>query len=277
MIEINNIKNFNLHDTITCGQIFRYEIETDSSYTVILKDRVVNIKQVTSDKLKITSNKEKGLEKIIRDYFDLDRDYDSINKYLIEKDSRLEPIVNACLGLKMIKQDPFETLIEYIISSNNRVTSIKNSLNLISKKYGEVTVFNNKKYYLFPTYNALKNVQVEELRNYKVGFRDKYLKNIINAVNSKELDLNDFYKISTKEAMDKLIKYNGIGPKVASCILLFAYQKFDVFPVDTWVKKMMKDEYQLESQKEIIEYASKTYDKYSAIAIQYMFHAKRNK
>ena len=83
--------------------------------------------------------------------------------------------------------------------------------------------------------------------------------------------------MNSKEALEYLISFKGIGNKVASCILLFAYQKFDVYPVDTWVKKYMKDEYNIEGEANIREYTKKTYKEYSGLAIQYMFNYKRNK
>ena len=99
---------------------------------------------------------------------------------------------------------------------------------------------------------------------------------MIDKLNNNELDLDSFYNMDTKDALDKLMENIGIGPKVASCILLFAYQKYDVFPVDTWVKKVMKKEYNIEGEKNIRAFASITYGKYSAVAIQYLFNYGRN-
>ena len=123
----------------------------------------------------------------------------------------------------------------------------------------------------------LKDITEADLRECKVGFRDKYLKAIIDKLNNNELDLNLFYNLDTKSALDKLMENIGIGPKVASCILLFAYQKYDVFPVDTWVKKIMKNNYNIEGEKNIRDFASRKYGKYSGIAIQYLFNYSRNK
>ena len=100
---------------------------------------------------------------------------------------------------------------------------------------------------------------------------------MVDKLNNKEIDLNQFYDLDTKDALNKFMENAGIGPKVASCILLFAYQKYDVFPIDTWVKKVMKRDYNIEGEKNIREFASKTYGKYSGIAIQYLFNYGRNK
>lgn len=275
MIKIKLKKPFKLNDTITCGQIFRFSKLEDGSYDVILKDRVINVYK-KGDYLYVTSNNEDNLEEVVTNYFDLENDYDSMNNYLKQVDDKITPSVEFSSGLTMIKQDPFETVIEYIISSNNGVPQIANALNLIAEKYGTEVIFNDKKYFLFPSYEDLKDVSEEDFRACKVGFRDKYLKQIINKLNDKEIDLNSYFDMETKDALESLMLNSGIGPKVASCILLFAYQKYDVFPVDTWVKKVMKESYNIEGEKNIREFAKKTYGPYSGIAIQYLFNYGRN-
>ena len=273
MLKIKN--NFDLKSTITCGQIFRYTID-NGEFIVVIKDRVISLKE-DNDYIIIESNDEDNLKKVISDYFDLDRDYDLIEKNIIKCDKKIKDALMFSRGLKMIHQDPFETLIAYIISQNNRVPSIANALNLISLNYGKKVIFKNKEYYLFPTLSDLKDVSISDFRNCKVGFRDKYIYEIIKALENKTLDLNKIYGMNSIDALNYLISFKGIGNKVASCILLFAYQKFDVYPIDTWVKKFMKDDYNIEGEKNIREFTYNTYKEYSGLAIQYMFNYKRNK
>lgn len=273
MLKIKN--NFDLKSTITCGQIFRF-IEDCNSYTIIVKDRVINLKQ-DNDYIIIESNKEEDLEEFIYDYFDLNRDYEKIENEILKKDKKLKEAINFSKGLKMIHQDPFETLISYIISQNNRVPSIANALNLLSLNYGEKVIFKDKEYFLFPSLEKLSKLSVEDFRNCKVGFRDKYLYEIIESINNKKLELDKIYEMSGDEALKYLVEFKGIGVKVASCILLFAYQKFDVYPVDTWVKKFMKEDYNIEGEANIRKFTYEKYKDYSALAIQYMFNYKRNK
>ena len=177
----------------------------------------------------------------------------------------------------MIHQDPFETIISYIISQNNRVPSIANSLNLIAYKYGDRVIFEGNEYYLFPSYERLKNVSMMDYRMCKVGFRDKYVYEVVQNINNGRFDINSIYNLSSEDSLNYLISFKGIGNKVASCILLFAYQKFDVYPIDTWVKKFMLDDYNIEGEKNIREFTKNTYKEYSGLAIQYMFNYKRNK
>ena len=276
MIKIKLKKPFKLYDTVTCGQIFRFFQMEDGSFDVILKDRVINVYQ-KDDVLFASSNDEEDLEKVIRNYFDLDNDYEKMDDFLIKSDVKLKEAIDFSKGLTMIRQDPFETVMEYVISANNGVPQISAALNNIAQKYGKKVTFNNKEYYLFPTFNDLKDLSESDYRNCKVGFRDKYLKQMVDKLNNGDVNLDEFYTLDTKDALSKLMENNGIGPKVASCILLFAYQKYDVFPIDTWVKKIMKNDYEIEGEKKIREFAVKTYGKYSAIALQYLFNYSRNK
>ena len=269
---ILKVNNFNLKDTITCGQIFRYEEELDNSYTVLLSDRVINIKQ-DKDIITFTSNKEDNLKEVIINYFDLDYDYDSVNNMLLKSNPELKEIINYSKGLKMINEPKLEVIISYILSQNNRVPQIKKALDNISQMSGEEVIFNNKKYYLFPSIDNLKKLSVEDYRRLKCGFRDKYLYDFIQS----NFDINSLSNMSSKDALDTLISMKGIGEKVASCILLFGFHRFDVYPIDTWVKKYMKDEYNIDTVKDIREFCKTKYKNYSGLVIQYMFNYKRNK
>lgn len=273
-IKLNNC--LDLDNTISCGQIFRYIKELDDSYTVLLSDRVVNIKQ-ENNILLVDSNNMNDLENIIKEYLDLDRDYLSIIEKIKQLDNKLSSCLNNSLGLKMIKQEPLECIISYVISQNNSIRNIQKSLNLISEYFGEKVIFRNKDYYLFPTLDNLSKITKDDFRLCKVGFRDKYLVDIIKSIVNKELDINKIYEMDSNNALKYLISFKGIGMKVASCILLFAYQKYDVYPVDTWVKKYMETEYGIIGENNIRKYAENTYGNYSGLAIQYMFNSKRNK
>ena len=275
MLRIKDI-SIDLDGTVTCGQIFRYEKEIDNSYTIILSDRVINIKKDEND-LVITSNKEEDLENVIRNYFDLNRNYDEINKEILKKDNTLKDMVKGCVGYKIINQPNFECAVSYILSANNGVPQIRNSLNLISEKYGEKVIFNDKKYYLFPKKEKLKDVSIDDYRNLKTGFRDKYLYEFVQKVNNNEFDLKKINEMTSKDAMDYLMTNKGIGEKVSSCILLFSYSRLDVFPIDTWVKKFMKEKYNIEGVNNIRKFTEEKFGKYSGLVIQYMFHYKRNK
>lgn len=266
------VKDFDLKSTILSGACFRVIEETDGSFTNILKDRVINIKQINNE-LIVTSSKKDNLEEIIKEYFDLNRDYNIINQELINNDKNMIEVISKCKGYKILNQEPFEMCISYIISQNNNVKRISNSINDISNKYGKKIIFNNKEYHLFPTYDDMKNISIEELRNFKVGFRAEYIKDFLDKYET----LKDINSLNTNDALNELMTIKGIGIKVASCILLFGYKRLDTFPIDTWVKKSISELYNIKNdQKTIEKFAKNTYKEYSGLAIQYLFHSKRN-
>lgn len=266
------VKDFDLKSTILSGACFRVIEETDGSFTNILKDRVINIKQINNE-LIVASSKEDNLEEIIKEYFDLNRDYNIINQELINNDKNMIEVISKCKGYKILNQEPFEMCISYIISQNNNVKRISNSINDISNKYGKKVIFNNKEYHLFPTYDDMKNISIEELRNFKVGFRAEYIKDFLDKYET----LKDINSLNTNDALNELMTIKGIGIKVASCILLFGYKRLDTFPIDTWVKKSISELYNIKNdQKTIEKFAKSTYKEYSGLAIQYLFHSKRN-
>ena len=275
MVVIDNINNLDLDNTICCGQIFRYEKLEDDSYIVILKDRVVKLKYI-DNKLYIDSNNMNNIENVIREYLDLDRDYISIIDNIKECDDILGRYLDKSIGLKMIKQDPIECIVSYIISQNNSVRNIKNSLDLISYKFGDKVMFLDKGYYLFPSIDKLKKISLEEFRECKVGFRDRYLVDIISDIVENRLNVNYIFEMNSEDSLRYLMSFRGIGMKVASCILLFAYGKYDVYPIDTWVKKYMDTNYGIKDEKKIKEFCKEKYGKYSGLAIQYIFNGMRN-
>ena len=269
------VNDFNLHDTVTCGQIFRFKEESDNSYTVILSDRVVNLK-LDGNKLIVDSDNMDNIESVVRNYFDLNFDYDSVINKIVSIDSDNCNIVNSCIGLKMINEPKLEVIISYILSANNGVPQIRNGLDNISRMFGEKVIFRDNEYYLFPTIDRLKGASITDFRKCKTGFRDKYIYGIIQDIVSGNFDYNLIDNMNSQDALKYLMNYKGIGEKVASCILLFGYHRFDVFPIDTWVKKYMKDKYNLEKVSDIRKFMLDKYSDNCGLVIQYIFHYSRN-
>jgi len=143
MIKIEVTKPFKLNDTVTCGQIFRFFPLDDGSFDIIIKDRVINV-YMEDSYLCVSSNNEDSLEEVVINYFDLNNDYEVMNEFLIKNDEKIKSAVEFSSGLMMIKQDPFETVMSYIISANNGVPQIASALNNIAKNYGEKVIFSGE-------------------------------------------------------------------------------------------------------------------------------------
>ena len=266
--------DIDLDSTLMSGQAFRITKELDNSYTCILTDRVVNIKE-DNGFLIVNSNKEENLKMVVKHYLDYGRDYSLINEKLSTSDVFYGGVPS---GYKVLKQDKFEMYISYIISQNNNVKRISGTINKISEKYGEKVEFNNKTYYLFPKMSDMINLTKDNLKEFNLVFRDEYIYNALNVLKENSFYLEELDMLNTEDALKSLMKIKGIGLKVASCILMFGYSRFDTFPIDTWVKKYVSEKLGIKDDIKVIsKYMKEIFNEYSGLAIQYMYHINRNR
>lgn len=269
---------FNLKYTLECGQCFRWKY-VDGYYIGVIKDRVIKIKQ-DANYLYVKSNNMNDLEKVVKDYFELDKDYESVEKRIVKVDDYVKEAIKNTSGLRHLNQDFFETIISYIISANNNIPRISKSVNEISRRYGDKIEFEGKEYYLFPTPKQLENVSVEDYRSCGVGFRDKYIYDTVKRINSKQIDLDKMQHMETAPLRKELLNLMGVGPKVADCILLFSCNREEVFPIDVWVERVMEKLYfneQTTTKKKILEYANLHFGEDAGIIQQHLFYNIREK
>jgi len=207
-----NKKDINLYDTITCGQIFRFEV-LKNGFIIILEDRVVKL--IEDDKyIYIYSSNENDIINILSKYLDLNTDYDNINNILINNDNNLKDMIDKCNGFKIINSPHFETIVSYMISANNNVRNIQRSVNLMCEKYGSEIIFENNKYYLFPTLDDLKRLSINDFKNLKLGFRSENVYNFIQSITNQ--DIKNIDNMPTIDALNYLMSFKGIGLKIAS-------------------------------------------------------------
>ncbi len=186
-------------------------------------------------------------------------------------------------GIRILNQDLWETIISFIISANNNIPRIKGIIEKLSKKYGKELEFEGKKYYTFPTPKELENVTVEDYRTLGLGFRDIRLYETTKMILEKKVDLEELRKNpNTFEVREKLLTLSGVGPKVADCILLFSdLKRFEVFPIDVWVRRVMNDLYIKNpdetkvSKKQIEKIANEKFGNLAGLAQQYLFYWRR--
>ena len=280
---LKNISSFEPKHIFECGQCFRWEKEDDGSYTGIVKNNVINVKKVNNEVIFYSIGAD-NLEKLVKEYFDLDRNYEDIKNTLSKVDIYLENSINYGNGIRILNQDLWETIISFIISANNNIPRIKGIINRLSYKYGNKIIRNNKEYYTFPTVESLSKATVEELRKIGLGFRDIRVYETTQKILNKQVDLEELHKEKdTKKIREILLTLPGVGPKVADCILLFStLKRFDVFPIDVWVRRVMNDLYIKNEdetkvdKREIEKLAKEKYGNLEGIAQQYLFYWKRD-
>jgi N-glycosylase/DNA lyase len=291
MIVKENITDFNLEHIFECGQCFRWEKEADGSYTGIAeRKRPVNIafypydktpdKTQHAGKLVIENAEESDFEDFWRDYLDLDRNYGNIKAKLCKNDEVMKKAIEFGQGIRILKQDEWETLISFIISQNNNIGRIKKCINKLCENFGEfIEEYRGKKYFGIPSANVLASLTEQDLAACGLGYRAKYL---IETAKSIEKDngkmLLQLRKLDTRLAFAYLTNLHGVGPKVANCILLFGLDKFESFPIDVWVKEAMNKLYGIDKEdtNAMAEYAKKKFGEFGGVAQQYLFYYMRS-
>lgn len=274
--------SFELKDIFECGQCFRWKEEKDGSYTGIIKGAIINVKKENKNII-FEGKCKQDIKEIVEYYFDLNRNYEEIKEELSNVDKYLKTSILYGKGIRILNQDLWETIVSFIISANNNIPRIKGIIERLSQKYGSEIEWNGKKYYTFPTPEQLKNVTVEDYRNLGLGFRDRRLYETTKMVLNKDIDFEQLKNNpNTQEVKLEILKLSGVGPKVADCILLFSdLKRFDVFPIDVWVRRVMNDLYIKEkdetkvSKSMIDKLAYEKFGSLRGLAQQYLFYWRR--
>ena len=291
---LENIRDFNLDHIFDCGQCFRWKKEIDGSYTGTAFGKVVNMDfeyEEGSDnrgRLIINGATKEDFDDIWKDYLDLDRDYGKIKHALAEKDEIIAGAIEKGRGIRILKQDLWETIVSFIISQNNNIPRIKGCIEKLSKllgtpaenciegydiakkcakddeSFGKEITSEKEAFYNIPSAEVLASLTIEDLAEVRLGYRAKYLIESAKTVVENGLPTN----------YDELCNLTGVGPKVANCISLFGLGNMDSFPVDVWVKRVMNRLYGLEEKnvKAIMQFAEENFADLGGIAQQYLFY-----
>lgn len=275
-IIITGCAEFNIVHSFECGQCFRWNKNGDI-YEGVFGDKVLKIEQV-SDTVTLYDTTMEEYENIWCDYFDLKRDYKEIQSALIKDDEVLQKAVEEGYGIRILAQNPFETIISFIISANNNIPRIKLIIERLCTLYGKKVEAYGREFYTFPDASTLSQLTREDLAPIKAGFRDKYILDAAIKIASGEVCIEKIREMDYEAAKNELKKIKGVGEKVANCILLFGFAKANAFPVDVWIKRIL-EHYYLSGQKieNIHEFAQKRFGEFGGYAQQYLFYYARQK
>lgn len=227
-------------------------------------------------RLIITNASAEDTQSFWKHYLDLDRDYGEIKAFLAKTDPILRTAIQTGHGIRLLQQDKWETLLSFIISQNNHIPRIKKCIESLCQNFGQKAgTYQGRDYYAFPSSKTLACLEPEDLTVCRLGYRAKYL--IQTARQAEEdglakLEAAGAPDFTSKEAFDYVSRFTGVGPKVANCILLFSMGKYDRFPIDVWVKKVMEQLYGIKNPKEMQEFAQQNFGDYSGFAQQYLFY-----
>ena len=261
--------NFNLDYTLSCGQVFRWE--KSDRWTGGVSGAVIRAKQEGNELTVETSLDESA----VRSYFRLDDDmgrmYSEVNK-----DKVIDYLIQKYTGLRLIRQDPWECLVSYICSSNNTIRNIRNSIRRMCECFGSEI---ERGYYSFPAPEVLSEVKLSDMEKCKLGFRAPRVLEAASRVAGGEIDLCGIKALTYREGREELMKLSGVGNKVADCVLLFAFEKLESFPVDTHIEQIMDrfyganwaDAKKSKKREEIAEFARGYFGQYCGIAQEYLY------
>ena len=276
---LENIKDFKLAATFDCGQCFRFNPCSNGAYIGTAYGKTVRITQ-DGDTVTLHSTSLDDFNSIWRIFLDLDRDYGTIKKKLTaDSDAVMSEAVMYGDGIRILKQDLWETIISFIISASNNIPRIKKIIESLCENYGAAHIYEGKTYYAFPDAHTIANLSDDELAVIRSGFRAKYISSCAKRVDCGDFVLDELYAMSTVDAKKSLMALNGVGNKVADCILLFALNKFDSFPIDVWIKRIMEYCYFDNTPQpipKIAEFAKARYGELGGIAQQYLFYYARS-
>jgi N-glycosylase/DNA lyase len=264
---------FNLNYTLDCGQVFRWERNGDW-WTGVVDEQVIRISQ-NREELLVDS---KLPPEFFSCYFRFDDNLSSIYKS-VDRDLLIDRGIRKYEGLRLIRQDPWECLISYMLSTASSIPMIQKRISLLSQSFGQEL---EEGYFSFPAPETLATADLSKLNECKLGFRNESIKEAALQVHSGDLDLEVLYRLEYKYARDRLMRIRGIGEKVADCVLLFAYGKLEAFPVDTHIKQIIQH-YHIDdsffencvSLSKMGDWGREYFGPFCGYAQQYLYYQKR--
>lgn len=253
---------FDLELTLDCGQAFRWKKDADGRMCGVVNGRVYKLMQ--KDGRLICNCTQAEFNSVLRPYLDFDRDYKTLTD-TFSRDEYLKRAVNEFSGIRILRQQPWETLCSFIISQNNNIPRIKGIIERLCRTFGEEI---DEGFFSFPEAERLKGLGAEDLAPLRAGFRAKYIIDAAQKVSGGEVDFGKIEASPIETGREELIKIKGVGKKVAECTLLYGFGKLQAFPTDVWVKRVVGEMYP-NGLPDCI-------DGYDGIAQQYLFHWRRN-
>lgn len=241
-MEITIKDDFNLNRVARSGQCFRTREFPDGTYRFVTGAHVLYIKEVATEKYEVSCDKNEW-QSVWWHYFDFGRDYQSIRNNIPNADSYMNTAASEGKGIRILRQDPWEMLITFIISQRKSIPAIRNSIELLCSAYGSPVQTDRETLWLFPSAEQLYRASDSELQNCKLGYRIDYIKDAIAAVYEGKINLSNIGRYDDIALFTELKSIKGVGDKVANCICLFSYGRTAIAPVDTWISKIIDSKY----------------------------------
>lgn len=282
-----NTHLINVNLSINSGQYFLWEKKNNSWYGIYGE----NILKVTEKKEDETKEKRYEFDSFPeypdwqRYIFRQDDNYNEII-YEISQNRKIKDIVQKYPGLRILRQKPIQCMFSFLCSSNNNIPRIRFMLRNLSKKFGRKVYFDNMDFYTFPSLKSLSNASIQDLVSCGLGYRSRFVSNVAKDISNNRIDIESLKKNKYDFAKEELLKLDGVGEKIADCILLFSFDKLEAFPIDVWILKFLyhnlhqiiKTQINLDSKISVNQYKKISkeirnyYGRYSGYVQQYIYY-----
>lgn len=274
--ETLDVEEFDLAATLDSGQVFHWH-RSGELFFGLVGDSPLIVSQPKPDKLVIHA----GEAELARRYFGLDHDLKKIRRTLPKNDKPLRQALKFAPGLRILRQPHWECLASFITSSLKQVAHIRQiSLTLRSRFGTRIATIGGVELFSYPTPDALANAGESALRACGLGYRAKFLHQTATLIANGSFDLYGINKLDDAAALEKLCDLPGVGPKIAQCSLLFAWERLGMFPIDVWIERALRELYfagarRQPSSKALRDFAWKHFGPYRGYAQQWIFHHAR--
>lgn len=271
------VRDYALAATLASGQAFRWR-ERDGAWEGVVNGRWVRLRSGDSGIVAETAMPQEDWS-WLSDYLQTSLDLDSV-LHTFPDDKPMRASVAACRGLRLLRQDPWECLASFILSSTKQIVQIQQIVELLCERFGTALATPNgiKPVQSFPTPERLASATEAELRACKMGFRAPNLLAVARKAANQHIDLHALHSSPVAEARARLTELPGVGPKIANCVLLFAYGFQTAFPVDVWVMKALRQLYfpkRRPSPQRLQRFVGTYFGPNAGYAQQYLFHYVR--
>lgn len=266
-MQVEILDDFDLEKIASSGQCFRAKPVEGDLFRFVSGDHVIYIKETGNHQFFVscTDDQWRG---IWRRYFDLDRSYRSLYEEECAKHGFIRKAMDCGRGLRILRQDPWEILVTFIISQRKNIPAISKSVEALAEKYGHLIETDREVIHSFPTPEEMASASIEELRECGLGYRAPYVSDAVQKVVSGRLDLDTMAGCSDAELFQGLQTVHGVGKKVANCICLFGYGRMACVPVDVWISRAIEEDCRGEDPFVL-------FDDNAGIIQQYVFYYKK--
>ena len=278
-ITLHKDEPFSLDQTLGCGQVFRWDRTPDGTWTGVVEGQVLRCRQNGR-----TLSFSGAGEPFIRRYFSLDLDLPSILE-AVDLDPFIHAAIEQCRGLRLVRQPPWECLCSYICATNTNIPAVRRRVAALAEQFGDALEEGERTFYAFPHPSRISSTgTAASLAECRLGYRQPYVFTSACDAAARDTWTKTVAALPYENARRELVKFSGIGPKAADCVLLFAFQKFESFPVDVWIRRIMREHYLPELPQDtalttreydaIRAFGRKHFGPYCGIAQEYIYAAR---